>query len=421
MGKSEQNHADLEMQDSNEKILPPPAPPWNSDDADDLNDINSNVDLIPENQRRLSPDTLTPSPSATTTTYQRWNFVKGLLLCQVTSMLICGTAVFSTLLVEANVDIPTLQSFGNYSCLALVYTLSFIYKTPKDTLKTIVKERWWKYLLIAIFDVEGNYLMVKAYRYTSITSVQLLDSVTIPVVLILSWLLLKYRYKWIHFIGVGIAMAGMALMIYADVRGQEKGGGGGGKNDSLDGSVVKRFLFENVSTTYDPPIETTASPNVTVNYSWLGDLLAVLGATCYGFSNVGQEYFVSDAVGTVGTGGQHEFLAAIGFFGALVNGVQFAALEWREARIVAASASSRVFLCIAGFNACLFAMYSIVPHTLKLTSAAVFNISILTSDFYTFLFGLFLFKLGIDPFYFLAYLLVIIGIVVYSWRVVPHR
>ena len=395
MGLTVGDEGDLEMQKSGEK-----SPSGNDED---LQDLNSNVDLIPERRLSNASTLLSPAPRV----YQRWNFVKGLLLCQVISTLICGTAVFSTLLVNADVDIPTLQSFGNYSCLALVYTLSFVVKTPKDTLKRIVKERWWKYFLIALFDVEGNYLMVKAYRYTSITSVQLLDSVTIPVVLLLSWLLLKYRYQWIHFGGVAVAMAGMALMIYADVRGKSQGGGG-----STNVTVVIDEAFKNSTI---PPA--TAVPHDD-SYGWLGDLLAVLGATCYGFSNVGQEYFVSDSVQGASL---HEFLAAMGFYGALVNGVQFAALEWREARIVAASASPTVFLYILGFNVCLFAMYSIVPLTLRLTSAAVFNISILTSDFYTFLFGLFLFKLSVDPFYFLAYLLVIVGIVVYSWRVVPHR
>ena len=35
--------------------------------------------------------------------------------------------------------------------------------------------------------------------------------------------------------------------------------------------------------------------------------------------------------------------------------------------------------------------YSTVPFLLKLTSAVVFNLSLLTADFYTLLFGLFLF------------------------------
>lgn len=43
---------------------------------------------------------------------------------------------------------------------------------------------WWLYLLLAVADVEGNYFLVKAYQYTTITSVQLLDCFTIPCVMV---------------------------------------------------------------------------------------------------------------------------------------------------------------------------------------------------------------------------------------------
>lgn len=43
------------------------------------------------------------------------------------------------------------------------------------------------YLLLAFLDVEANFLVTKAYQYTSITSVTLLDCFTIPAVMVLSW------------------------------------------------------------------------------------------------------------------------------------------------------------------------------------------------------------------------------------------
>ncbi len=45
---------------------------------------------------------------------------------------------------------------------------------------------WWKYALVAIADVEGNFLLVKAYQYTTIASVQLLDCFGIPCVMVRS-------------------------------------------------------------------------------------------------------------------------------------------------------------------------------------------------------------------------------------------
>lgn len=387
---------------------PPPAPTWSGEE--NFSDVNSNVSLVRcQAGSSNNSHSSTTSPTATIPTLspadQKLNLLKGLFLCQITSLLICGTAVFSTLLVSHKVNIPTLQSFGNYCCLTLVFTITYLCKTPTPVLHRAFKERWWKYLLIALFDVEGNYMMVKAYQYTSITSVQLLDSVTIPVVLALSWICLRYRYQFIHVGGVTVAILGMGIMIYADIKRETSGDTKNETECLAAGSITSPEKIADLSDSAD---------NSTATLPWVGDLLAVMGATCYGFSNVGQEYFVNSA-------GLHEFLAAIGFFGALLNGVQFTVLEWQEAINLTNTASAIVVLYIVGFNFCLFAIYSIVPKTLQLTSAAVFNISILTSDFYTFLFGLLLFHLPLDLLYFFAYFLVIVGIVIYSSKPVPHR
>jgi hypothetical protein len=50
--------------------------------------------------------------------------------------------------------------------------------------------------LLALADVEANYIIVLAYQYTSITSVTLLDCATIPFAMAFSHLALGTRYKW---------------------------------------------------------------------------------------------------------------------------------------------------------------------------------------------------------------------------------
>ena len=47
--------------------------------------------------------------------------------------------------------------------------------------------------MLSIADVEANYFVVKAYSYTSITSVMLLDCFTIPCVMVLSCVFLKAK------------------------------------------------------------------------------------------------------------------------------------------------------------------------------------------------------------------------------------
>lgn len=44
------------------------------------------------------------------------------------------------------------------------------------------------------------------------------------------------------------------------------------------------------------------------------------------------------------------------------------------------------------FAACMFLFYSLVAVVMQKASALMFNLSVLTADFYTLLFGLFLFK-----------------------------
>ena len=48
-----------------------------------------------------------------------------------------------------------------------------------------------------------------------------------------------------------------------------------------------------------------------------------------------------------------------------------------------------------GFSACLFTLYSFVPILMQLSSATMLNLALLTSDVYSLLFGLFLFRYSV--------------------------
>jgi hypothetical protein len=51
----------------------------------------------------------------------------------------------------------------------------------------------WKYFVLALLDVSSTSCLVRAYNFTSITSVTLLDSWTVPCVMLLTAVLLKQR------------------------------------------------------------------------------------------------------------------------------------------------------------------------------------------------------------------------------------
>uniref|UniRef100_A0A3Q0SG67 Solute carrier family 35 member F2 n=1 Tax=Amphilophus citrinellus TaxID=61819 RepID=A0A3Q0SG67_AMPCI len=196
--------------------------------------------------------------------------------------LICGTAVTSQFLASNfHVNTPMLQSFLNYLLLTVSYTGTLLCRAGDGSFLQILQRRWWKYLLLGLVDVEANYAVVKAYQYTTITSVQLLDCFVIPVLMVLSWWILKTRYRPIHYVSVCICLLGVGAMVGADLlAGRDQG----------------------------------SASNIL-----LGDGLVLLSASLYAVSNVCQEYTVKNL-------SRVEFLGMVGLFGTIISTVQMAAV-----------------------------------------------------------------------------------------------
>ncbi|XP_022089851.1 solute carrier family 35 member F2-like [Acanthaster planci] len=298
------------------------------------------------------------------------NFLKILLGGQALSLLICGTAITSQLLHDRfKVSAPTAQSFLNYLCLGLVYCVILCCRRDRpDNFYHVFLSRWWKYLLVALVDVEANYLVVKAYQYTTLTSVQLLDCITIPVVLLLSFVILRVSYRINHVVGVVICIIGVPLMVWAD---------------SLLGKTD----------TDDKPQKA------------LGDALCLIGASLYGISNVAEEYVVRHFT-------RVEFLGMVGLFGTFISGIQLVILERQE--LTSITWNYQVVLLFLAFAICLFCLYSFFPVVIKWSSALVVNLSILTADFYSLIVSLFVFHYAFSGLYVGSFVVIVLGIIVYS-------
>ncbi|KAJ7399053.1 Solute carrier family 35 member F1 [Pitangus sulphuratus] len=237
----------------------------------------------------------------------------------------------------------------------------------EENLLAILKRRWWKYMILGIIDIEANYLVVKAYQYTTLTSVQLLDCFVIPVVILLSWFFLLVRYKAVHFIGIVVCILGMGCMAGADVLvGRQQGAG------------------EN---------------------KLIGDLLVLGGATLYGISNVCEEYIVRNL-------SRVEFLGMIGLFGSFFSGIQLAIMEHKE--LLKVPWDWQIGLLYVGFSACMFGLYSFMPVVIKKTSATAVNLSLLTADLYSLFCGLFLFHYKFSGLYLLSFFTILVGLMLYS-------
>ncbi|NXP38800.1 S35F2 protein, partial [Leiothrix lutea] len=292
---------------------------------------------------------------------------KTIILGQLVSLFICGTAVTSQYLAEKyRVRTPMLQSFINYVLLLLVYTTMLAFRTGSGSLWQILKQRWWKYIFLGLVDVEANYVVVKAYQYTTLTSVQLLDCFGIPVLMALSWFILRARYRLIHFVAVAICLLGVGAMVGADILA--------GRNKSEGSDVV------------------------------IGDVLVLLGASLYAISNVSEEYIVKNL-------SRVEFLGMVGLFGTIISGLQLAIVEHRE--LMRFQWNWEVALLFTAFALCMFALYSFMPVVMKVTSATSVNLGILTSDLYSLFFGLFLFHYEFSGLYILSFVIIMGGFVLY--------
>ncbi|KAM6946344.1 solute carrier family 35 member F2-like [Aplochiton taeniatus] len=298
-----------------------------------------------------------------------WQLVKTMAMGQGLAALICGTAITSQYLAsEHQVDAPMLQSFLNYALLCLTYTTMLIFRKGRDgNILQILRRRWWKYVLLGLVDVEANYAVVKAYQYTTLTSIQLLDSFVIPILMILSWCLLKTRYKPVHYVAVCICLLGVGAMVGADLlTGRDQG----------------------------------SASNIL-----LGDGLVLVSASLYAVSNVCQEY-------TVKSLGRVEFLGMMGLFGTLINGAQMLILE-RE-NIANILWNWRVGLLFSSYGLCMYTLYSCMPIVVKITSATSVNLSLLSADIFGLFCGLFLFHYTFSGLYIMSLVMIIIGFVTFN-------
>ncbi|KAF0695309.1 Aste57867_13868 [Aphanomyces stellatus] len=293
-----------------------------------------------------------------------------LCLGQVISLFITITSICTQeLTLNYGVQLATTQSVGNY--FLLMGYLVYRWWTNKGN-GLASETPWWKYALLAFADVEANFLVVLAYKYTTISSAMLLDCFTLPVVMFLSITFLQAKYSTEHYVGVSLCLFGILFLVVSDILNY-KGTSFGA--DSFNTNAL------------------------------IGDLLSLLGSTVYGVSNVAQEYFVK-------TTSRTEFLGNLGLYGFCICACQ-AFLYEREAFLaVSWSTGSATFLSI--YVAALFLMYSITAIMLREGDSAIFNMSLLTSDFFGLLAGVYLFHESLSWLYCIGFVAILAGLVVYT-------
>ena len=282
------------------------------------------------------------------------------------ALCITGTNTFTSLLVNEGTSIPAFQTFFNYVLLNLVYTSYTIYRYGFAKFGRLLVRDGWKYIILSFLDVEGNYFVVLAYRYTTILSAQLINFWAIVIVVVVSFLVLRVRYHWSQIAGIFVCIGGMGLLLASD---HITGSNGGPASNELK-----------------------------------GDLFALLGATFYGLDNVAEEYLVSERP-------LYEVVGQIGFWGMLINGAQAGIFD--RASFHTATWNGAVGGYLVGYTLLLFIFYSGAPVLFRLSSAAFFNISLLTGNFWGVVVGVKVFHLHIHWMYPIAFVLIMGGHFVY--------
>jgi len=402
------------------------------------------------------------------------NIALTVMLSQLISLLLCMTGVFSQSLTQFhNISTPTVQNSISYFTLTIFYMPLFLIQKLK--LKKSWNSPWYIYPIIALCDAIANYLVVKAYNYTSITSIQLLDCLSIPNVLILSFVFLRRKYGWMHLSGVVLCVAGVVVVIASEARINK---GDGSHHISFD----KRAL--------------------------IGDLLCISGSVFYAISNVAQEavlsrhqasngnsdtvideehvnhlnddssdvlphlnaHHTSDSVNeesplspqdsmelnsssedppnnvpaiyieeSLSTHSHKrvpsrsaaiihlvdntvEYLSMVGLFGTLYSIILMLVIERQEIVTYTHKLPVNVYLYLGGFSLSMLGIYSLVPVLLFRASATFMNLSFLSSDLWAMIVSLLVFGgRGVTWMWGIAAILVISGVIIYHVRGDSYR
>ncbi|XP_011300751.1 solute carrier family 35 member F2 isoform X1 [Fopius arisanus] len=272
--------------------------------------------------------------------------------------------------------IPTGQNMPHYAMMCLVYTTWMSCRGAGNGLFSVLKSRGWRYLLLALIDVEANTLITSSHQFTSLASIQLLDCVAIPVALALSCLVLGVRYRIVHIVGISVCLMGVGCLVWAGI------------DDNKDLGVNAKNQL-------------------------VGDMLCLGGAVLFSVTTVLQELAVK-SVDII------EYLGMIGFFGTILSCIQVGVLErlqmesatWTTVTPVVITAL--IFYCITQF-----VFFSLVPVILFESGATALQLALLTADFFNVLIGMLAREYKFHTLYFLSYTLTMTGIFIYAIKRTP--
>lgn len=309
---------------------------------------------------------------------------KIILLGQILSFLTASAAAAQAgLHLECNVSAPLFTISMTF--LVLSFLLIPLYKRrtrqatndfEKPTLFGIPLRAPVKvYVFLATMEVQASFWTISAFRYTTITSITLLDAISLPTVMILSRFLLHRRYMGVHVLGALVCVTGVVANMLADY--------------TLDWQTAENPY-----------------PNKIV-----GDVFAASGAIMMGVLHVYSEVLVSDVSGPL------EYLAVVSCFAFPIAFVASLVFERTESGF--AIQESECSVGLTSFLVIASVLIKSVEHVgtasfLYVSEAALLNINLLTTDLWSAVFSVVIERLVPSPIFWVALVVVLLGIFIYE-------
>jgi solute carrier family 35 protein F1/2 len=271
----------------------------------------------------------------------------------------------------------------------------------------------WVYLGIAFLSFYGNYCYLLAVEYTTVTSVSLVDALSIPTAMILSHIFLRRRYQRLHLLGAGLCVTGVMLGMVVDVLSNYIY-----RQESMSSLQVKTMTANVTNTSSSPGVRDDGSKEYP--HKLVGDLLSCVGAILFGANDVIAELAVRRL------GGINEYLGMIGFFGSVIAIFQVAISERQV--VVDMFNGVNPSGCGANIVAGLLVAYVVGQFSRKaglaafltISDAALLQLSLLTSDLYAALFSVIYLQILPRASSWFAILAALVGIVVYELAPSPR-
>lgn len=299
------------------------------------------------------------------------------ILGQILSLCLTAGGTLSHKLYHTyGLDVAALQMTLVYLTVAILFWLALVHFSVEYFWTRKLRTKIIATSLISLLDTAASLLVIHAVAYVSLPMRALLSTISTPVVMVLSYIFLRTNYKLLSVFGAALAVGGV---VFASI--------------------------SQLSYTTDEGFKVHLGSDILMGYG-----MCSLSAVLYGVSNVYTEWVTKSG------GSLLEYLALSSTFSTIWSMsylLGFCTEELSSFKTIMTSMAG-VYLCTCCLSLTLF--YSLLPIVMLRSSAALFNLSLLTTNFYSLAVGYWLFDDSVDRSFFISFVMVMLGLILFNLR-----